>query len=483
MALSSRWNGPFTIDTPTGELLPVYVNLVTGDDNNDGDTPESPILNFQAYIDRFKNPPKRGRIVHLTSGVHSQWQTPLGWGWYEPLIFVGDGAGQSGDTGYTVLRAAELAQAGTTDRIVVTTGGVTSAMLGKTLRVLDGSGNPTGVARHINRVVGNDLYLNFRVTGLAAGAQFDVVESAVSFSWDDSFDVAWEGRSPNVPSTTYNTPNFLPTNSGLCFINVEQQHSGDFSGSRFVGGPVILFGVESPDINRMNFTDANVLAAMDVVSGIANPWTQIAPFIAQVGADFPQTAQEIVTNWTGWGLALTGLGSTRVSNFTGFVTASENTSVQQVHGTTTIKGGGGRLIVRPSAQMFLTTESGASFYCEQNIASALLTVEGPQASLRVNAGTGTVVLFENDGDIAVDVNRGATAFIAGGPCTIRSNASFGINSTQGYTIVQGGGLVVQGSIPGTNDLTVDGAVGISLASLAGGAPQSDGGNSVVQREV
>lgn len=489
MALSSRYNGPADIDSPTGTLLHVYVSQANGDDSNDGDTPEAPLATVQAYIDRFVNPPKRGRIFHLDSGSHAPWKMPVGWGWQEPLIFVGDGAGQPGDSGYTEVRAAEAAQAGTTTEVIVTTGGVTPALRGKTLRELDGSGNPTGTQRLINHVDGNDIYIDREIVGMVAGVQFDIVEPAAVFAWPADHGTAYRGAGAPAGTRTWYGSNSIPhMRTFLGFVNVGHGIDRQNSLSLFVANPVVCFGVEFAAISGVgtpSLKDSVFLAGLDKAVGAqAEPWTDAAPFIAQLGAGFPQTATEIRDHWAGWGVVLEGF--MYFSHLYGFAAAAEGDGIFLTGGVSYIQGGGGRLYLRPPQMSVVSTPENASFIAVEGVApaSGMVGVEGASSHLIFTSGSSGRVLIECSDGPALYVLRGGFVYASGGDFTLRSLSTFGVECrSMGKLVVQGGGLLIEGSTPGVNDLTVDGTTGIAFGSLAGGAPQSDGGATVIQREV
>ncbi|HEY5622299.1 MAG TPA: hypothetical protein VIV14_00965, partial [Gammaproteobacteria bacterium] len=175
------------------EHIYVAADAANADDNGPG-TSAIPLATLNEAIQRVNLARiTRPTIVHLaTAPVNGEvayaFTRQLGpIDLAAPLVFIGDGAGQPGDDGFTEL-LVDTVDAGASSTVVPVTGGGMGidAFFGKTLELT--SGTETGFRRTLNSNDATDLNLDAELAN--APAQNDglrIVEPAVRITVDQTF--------------------------------------------------------------------------------------------------------------------------------------------------------------------------------------------------------------------------------------------------------------------------------------------------------
>lgn len=175
-----------TVDIPT-TVVPftdLYVALGIGSDANDGLTPATALDTLDEAIRRLNqySVVQSRCIIHLNSGTHRWTEQVRPHFLQEQLVFWGDGAGQAGDDGFTVVSSGTL-QAGSTSTSLVTTGGlIPNQFQGLTFEMT--SGALTNFRRAIRNhdatnIVPVKIMDSPGVASFAIGDSYRILQSAV----------------------------------------------------------------------------------------------------------------------------------------------------------------------------------------------------------------------------------------------------------------------------------------------------------------
>lgn len=472
---------------PTGILEHVYVSTANGDDTNTGDSPAAPMATMQAFIDRHPAPPLGGYCFHLDTGTHDNWSFPRGWGTYEPVIVIGDGAGQPGDDGFVELQASEASQGGSTTTVIVTSGGAVAAWLGKTLEVT--SGAAAGARRSINRVSGANLHVPRQLTGFVAGDSYRVIEPGAYVA---------ENATPEIPiCVAMGTPPaenqagshlgslsgaYVPIN--LSYLNPTGQYNRHQQSVIFAWG----IDTDAPGIGSFNVPSSWAGFGFES-SGVADRQTleQLAAFIAQIDPTAPQSEPELAELWGGWCVRLDSTQALEAAFVAGYIVGVSGGIT--LSGSSLLGGGGSMILTvfRGTNQIRCPSATANSWW--QTAQLVVGSATGPSTAFLLISAFGTVSV-RNAATPAVSVQKEAVLSLVQNNAALAelvSSTGIGVRAQDGGRVMlkdfAGGPWVINGSTPGTNDLQVDGAAAVGLATIAAPGASQVNGATVIQRAI
>ena len=467
------WRRLTTVEQGGGAIVDVYVSQANGDDANDGLTPATAVATAQAFIDKDLDGNLNSFVFHFDSGTHTEFKFPAGWGKNGAVWLVGDGAGQTGDDGYTEVAAAEVSQAGTDTLTVVSAGAFGGDVVGAVVEILDGAA--AGSLRHINQVIGDTAYFTHAITGLTAGDSFRIVQPAAVIEYaSDSYVAA---TAMGVNPTTAPIAAHPDVSRCLGMVNLNINYNGG-TGTVFSNCMIVSFGLRLTGIGGKAFESCNVFAAPDLSFSVENGWDGILPFTSRISGA-PATAAAVEQEWTGWGISVGNPGVYSFGNFFGYLNQAEGNQRSSFNGgNAQLQGGAGGLFAGPRQYVILTVGAGDSWYGDSTYATGAF-VAGEDGSMAISAAGGTLTVTSQSAPAVYAFRRGYV-FVAGGTATLSSDSTFGLQcETGGDIVIQGSGLAVTGSTPGVNDASV-GTGDIAFGSITAGTWFTNGGNTITR---
>lgn len=303
----------------TVQRVDLYVNpnASNASDSNIG-SQAHPLLTFDGAIRRVNQ-------VHVVNKgapivVHLATHPGAGYSWTADLqdislkaqvVFIGDGAGESGDDGFTELLSA-VAQAGTSNTAIESAGLVADAYHGKTIEMT--SGNANGFRRTVRNNDGNTIFpVESFAVGPVAGDTFRVVEPAVVVQIR-SYTINGATLGFDQPVTIDRVGDARPGNDALvssmgsrsyiAFVNMRwvSDATGTTCRLDWKSSAVGLFGVELDSsvvlIRIRSSGDCTVMSGMDGFFGFLR---------AQLCIDLGEATD--IRAWGGWGAFFTNGGS------------------------------------------------------------------------------------------------------------------------------------------------------------------------------
>lgn len=450
-------------EIPTGQFVHVYVSQANGDNANTGLDPAQPVLTAQGYLDKFNFPPARGRCFHFDSATHPAPSFPVGWGQYEPIAFIGDGAGQAGDDGQTEIQAPAVAQAGTTTLIVQNPVGLTTAFVGATLEVLDGAA--AGAKRTICRIAGTSIYVPQAIAGFAAGDSYRIYEPAalVEFAGGTLLQ-QWEP----VIATPFAVQRY-PVLPKLLLQDVAITSDGT-TGGRVETSHVVGLGIDI-QAGPLNLTWGGAMwGAFD--AGTERIWRYVVDWTSQMSPGAPNNEATFQSLWGGWGVRV---GTTVVGAANGCMVMDD-----AGFGVLTFAGvlrcGGTRLVNSGAGAIAVIVLSDFAFYVRT--ASNCFSVE--EGTLVLSASGTGILDAESSAQPSLNVLRHGKVYLSGGLYT--SLAAVGARATScGRIVYQGGAATVVG-FPAGSDLQVDAVAPVAFATIAASGAFIANGGTIQQRE-
>lgn len=212
----------------------IYISALNGDDANDGATPLTPIQTVSRLWGMFPANATIHRVivVHWGSGTYTYVSPPKPILFSDDggLVFEGDGAGQPGDDGFTVLATGTVTSTSSTGGVTLVTDAgaawVPDEWTGKTLEIT--SGGNTGWKRSIVENTATDIeYMGRGFTSLLPGDTFRIVQSAVILE---------------NPAGGFSEPVILP--GPLVFENMRITNVVSFASWQVSGAYVGAYGLE-----------------------------------------------------------------------------------------------------------------------------------------------------------------------------------------------------------------------------------------------
>lgn len=425
----------------------VYVSAVAGSDANDGLTSSTPLRNGQVYVDRFETPPGFGVTMHFDTGAHSQVNWPAGWGRTQSIMMTGDGAGQLGDDGFTVVRAAEASQAGSTVKTIVAAASLDDTYRGATLELT--SGAASGARRSICQVSGTNLTLGRDLpAGYVLGDSYRIVRPGAVIALTQYADIA-SGIGPVYEAVD---AQLRMPDRALVLVNLDLSVAMiTGSGAPVIAdGTVLACGVRvSGAACRRLVRDAAWFHAPKASAALGEAlWAGLAPVIAGAHATYPATAALQESLWGGWGTELAG-ASAQVGDGIGFVNVGGSAN-SLVNGGCVLQGGSGSYDTRPGAHLDIAPESDSRFLVSAAY-GADGVIRGAMGHVETG-GAGTVQVINQDGP-AFALEDDAV-LRSGVNCDWQSGAGVAGNVGPGGFFAFTAGTAVAGSVAG-QDLTLD----------------------------
>jgi hypothetical protein len=332
----SRWSDSVS----TAARTDLYV-ATTGDDDNPGTDSERPLLTLAAAIQKVPPVVDHEVVIHFASGDY-EWGPTVGpFLLRRPLVIIGDGAGQVGDDGFTVLQATKAADAGSGLRVVVDPDGglVVNAYSGKTIEILTGAA--AGDRRTIHSNTATNIVPSAAFTAaVSASDQFRIVEPAVEFKMPPAPEALGGGPpqlvgcgSPSASDRWAGMASEGEKPSSVVLANLAIGDDVADLGATFkvCNSMLYCYGVELR--SRGSFGLFTVDDHSELFSGIDTTavWTWLAPYPSSANLPFQLGLSASKGAWLGWGLA-GGVGVQQIhalQKFTGFLTAPRVQAVSQ----------------------------------------------------------------------------------------------------------------------------------------------------------
>lgn len=279
--------------------LDLYVSDVNGNDANSGLTPASPVKTLAGAIAKITfNVVAFDVVIHVGrhAGAGYTWATLDSYYLVDgaSMYVYGDGAGQAGEDGFTVLKATGPSLAGTTTAVVKDAAMVVNTYRGKTIEIL--SGAAIGNRRTINYNTGTDIVPTVQFSaGIVAGDTYRIIDSAVVVNTPAFPGTTLIARGVGSPRKSFQ---FLggggfvyPAPSGLCIVNISGIDNLDFCENT----AVFFFGGSfSGNINDW-------MSNCEVGYGETNPnLAQLPALIASTTAWLGWTPGGLTTNSVSW---------------------------------------------------------------------------------------------------------------------------------------------------------------------------------------
>lgn len=442
-----------------GPIVEVFVSQANGNNANDGLTDATPIADVQTFIDRYPQGAPFGVIFHLDSGNHLEFRLLEGWGKRGSVWFFGDGAGQAGDDGFVEVRASEAALAFSTEGMIVTSGSVTTALITDTVEVL--SGVATGAVRHINRVDGDNLYVGRDIAGFLPGDSFRVVTPGAVVQLTTTTIIASGIGNGSLTAVTLMQPD---VERCLGLVNLKLDDTGAGLGTSLAGCTVLAFGV---DIGTLALNNSAVYSAPQLLGAfVETPWADALPYIIQASASNPATEAALLLRWTGWGITVPA--TTFLGDFLGYLTQAPGVRSKVLAAKVDLQGGGGGVYGSYRAHVAVAALSDSTWYALAGFTQSVFLIEGGDSMMQLGAN----IDVESSGE-TIQLIRGGTVFITAG--TYRSTGTWCATVNVGtLETASGGGLVLEGSNPGVNDINIGTGTDYSLADLSIAGPFSNG---------
>lgn len=291
----------------TAARVDLYVSDINGDDANEGTETAAPIKTVIEAEKRIADNVARGAPVVIHLGKHGgsgyDLATLLDRLLHAGVSVIGDGAGQPGEDGFTVLRAEEAAESGSGSGKVVTSGGMsTDEFEGKTVEIT--SGNAKGDRRTIQSTTATDIFPATRFSAaVSSGDTFRVVEPSVEIRAGQrnedihNYDlmIGGGGKRRAFADTASGSPALNGINFRLIAAS-DNINRVDIA----LDGHVRLFGVEGKTASGapLSFSGPGTL---DIGHDSMNPGNNPR---AQLAVDIFGEQDE--KNWLGWGVSNIG---------------------------------------------------------------------------------------------------------------------------------------------------------------------------------
>lgn len=419
-------------------------------------------------------------VVHLASGQY-EWAATLGPIQLRgPIAIVGDGAGQPGDDGFTVLQAPAAAAAGTGLRVIVDpVGGLTvNALVGKTIEVL--SGAAVGDRRQIRSNTATDILpVRAFTAAVAPGDSFRIVESGIVITLPDA--------TPSIAA--------LPAVSG---VGTPADPTG--AEANFVGGvsvQALLFvnlAFERTAAGKLWFASSAIAMAGVEMRGSAL-WTASADVLSDIRAGTDLSLPSAVctfelpslmglapssTAWAGWGLHITSaVGLPQFKRFRGFLTQLTTSQVATVADVQWVLIGGSLISSGNADDGFWNVRMNSRVIVEAFDTAlpflvAAVGTTNRSCAIRVQGGssfgaTGLEVVITAFGSaIAACGNESATSrALQAGVVSLLSSCS--LTGVYAAIVAMTGGRVYWDSVPTVGGTMTAGQAIITQSSLGGAA--------------
>lgn len=455
------------------EATHIYLSDANGDDNNDGLTAETAVATFARAYSLVPYALSAPCVVHVGSGTYAGASltnrllaTPNSHLWV-----YGDGAGQPGDDGFTVLKATEAAVSGGTTTLVTSGGMTPDEYAGKTLEIVSGSGE--GIRMTIGTNTATDIVPLHKFDTIPDGTtQYRVVESAVlidtdNFGPDGGDHGTWFSRIGNVSDRFTDGP-------WLGVVNIR------FTGNSFssidrcglvLQGCQIDSGIDL-QITQTNIICGNTNAMRGGNGGVSNFWEALG---------FSETRAKF---WDGWGITLpsASFGSFRAINsqIDGNFYADGDLYIQDGTNADLRSSYLQRLIVNSQAYVRLNGTDGPGVVVNSSNATGTVVVE--TGAILESSGLGHV--FNNSGAGPCLHVRNGGVFVA------EAAAPTGSNSGSGPGVLASGGQyfhnrpdtpLITGSNAGVNDLELDNGTQAANSSLSAAGTGISNLGSIIQR--
>lgn len=289
----------------------LYVSDINGNDANDGLAAATPVKTLAGALSKIMfQIVAFDVVIHVGAhgGAGYTWATIDGYTLIDgaSIYVVGDGAGQPGEDGFTVVVGPTLALAGSDDTKVVSAALVADAYFGNTIEMLTGAA--AGDRRTIKENTATDILAPMRFTAaVAAGDSYRIVRPSVRVLLPRAYTFASPVGSTTIMCVNIGGPIVRTTDVGmadsgprssLMLVNLGfDTVAGGFGGyscPEFVNSLVRLFGVE--------YAAGFITSSGELAMGLTNKSESGAALAGYVVAELPALLASS-TSWLGWGLA------------------------------------------------------------------------------------------------------------------------------------------------------------------------------------
>jgi len=288
------------LSTKTTAKLDYYVDDVSGNDANNGSS-TSPFKTYAAAVAKIPDIVSETVTIHLAphSGTGYDIATIE-----NKLVAHGKMIHVTGDDNFTELLASTAAAAGSGTGIVVGTGFITDAYLGKTIEILTGAA--AGDRRSIrNNTTTGIIPVRIFSAAVSAGDTYRVVEPSVAFmlplsSLNSNPTQAVRNCPGIVDKLSYNSTAFIRPGSSVVFSNVRVASTGDYVVGNFIitNSSVVFWGVELYPLTPTAFclikSDKNSM----VQGGL-----DLDGLIPKSLLPYEHGLASTITSWSGWGVS------------------------------------------------------------------------------------------------------------------------------------------------------------------------------------
>lgn len=477
LAEATKTDGSGPGPTPTEGIYEVYVSAANGSDANNGETPATAVETLERAKALVPLQPTQPIVIHVGSGnyVYSAFSAFIQSNISVPVYILGDGAGQAGETGFTVVDAG-VAGAGSTSGSVNFGVGSTDLYAGLTLEFT------AGALVNQRRTISHNT-----TTALTPAARFTAAPTA-----GDAFQI-------KRPSANFDMQvgcnlgagvGYGQAESPLVLVNVNLTGPNEDTAIRIAGAHVLMYGVTMRGEGQLVIVDSTVHAgtlyadASDTYGAFGN----LLPF--QGTTNFPVNTDYVddqlteisasLFNWNGWGLSVQFSASTSLplqvdsGEFVGYLVATSLTltpaaKVHLVGGSVLDNGVSTHGIVNNNGGYLIF---GATLTQRLNVSGTLvaplnpfrLASDGTKTGLQTRSGGVTII------DAITMAQTGGAASIqvigAGSACECREGTA--VVGDGEISVTEGGTLIVTGAMTtAANDLTVtDGGIVVVINGSA-----------------
>lgn len=451
--------------TITTGPLDLYVSDIGGNDANDGLAPGSAfktLTKAELVIPDVIDETTHRVIVHIGMHGGAGYSPPLCRArvMRAPIYWYGDGAGQGGETGFTVVLADASVATTNANQVTASVVLVVNAHLGRTIRMT------SGVASGQYRTIRDNTAAVITVVrpfspAPAAGDTYDIVDPTVVISFPLVGSSSGETLLVNGSGTPSGGHNFPTKTPATWFVN--QRWTGATGALAIINSKVVFIGVSS--------TDASVRPLIRASQSFLGLGEEIAD-ISGTGVPSPVTDLGIATplTWHGWGLAYRGASTGASIGFRNSVVARGFLVCPafSVLNTGFVVLSGGNIFGTGSAALpTIDVDSGGVLGLTGISGTPILVGDTNAVALLRSRNLGTTnnlsqVTFTNLGGPVLRAEQlGMISGIAG--------SASGTGTTFGALSATGGGIYFGGTVPAIlgpagSDLSVDGIAGAGLAA-------------------
>lgn len=451
--------------TVTKAPLDVYISDINGNDANDGLTPGTAYKTILHAIDVYSGAIGLRAIFHIGRHGGTGYTNFFHVGFLikANVYFIGDGAGQAGETGFTIIKAVAAAQAGSTVAQVVTGGGLgVNAYLGQTVEITSGAAN--GDRRTIRNNDANNIYpCRPFSAGFAPGDNYRVVEPDVVVM----FNTADPDGQPQFLVQGVNTGSVAQAGQGFSVYLVNMKWTGPANSQYGIYGSRVVFaGIQCDTVVGNVQCPAHQWASSVIGLGEDAGGTALAAATPMMAGPVVDLGLPSNTSWLGWTLsqrnpACTGTGITLVG---AHAHGSLVTNAMSVGAGGQFNCNGGNFFGGGSINPSVGAIQGGVIALTGPSAALpiLITAAAPASAALQASSAGRIIALSNT--VVTNTNGVALGSFSDGDIATILSTTTGTGSTFGCSAHTGGKMWFSSTAPTVlgpagADITVDAAAG------------------------